>query len=97
MNDIRETIYEHDSTRKDTFTVTASERWSESMIKRLKQRYPEDVEITAENKDGSIVAHIPLAWMRIVPKRQSNLSEEAKNAFAERMRNSRNNGSTDTY
>lgn len=94
MGELHETIYEHDSTRKDSFTVSASERWSISMIKRLKQKYPDDVIITAENADGSTVAHVPLEWMRIVPKRQVSMSEESKAAFAERMKESRNNGTT---
>ena len=95
MNDIHETVYEHDSTRKDAFTVSASERWSINMIKRLKQRFPDEIEITAENADGSIVAHIPLAWMRIVPKRHTNLTDEKKTEFAARMSDYRNNGSTE--
>lgn len=97
MNELHETIYEHDSARKDSFTVSASERWGISMIKRLNRKYPDDVIIIEENADGSIVAHVPLEWMRIVPKRQVSLSEESKAAFTERMKESRNIGSTEAY
>ena len=90
-----ETVYEHCGKRSD-FTVTAAERWSIAMIKRLKAKYPDQVEICCENQDGSVVAHIPFEWMRIVPKKQVNMSEERKAELSERMRNMRsastNNG-----
>lgn len=84
MREIQETVYEHSSDR-DTFTVTAAERWSRAMVRRLKERFPEEVEITYENRDGSIVAHIPLSWMRIVPKRRDTQTPEQKQAVAARM------------
>ena len=36
----------------------------------------EDVEIVAQNKDGSIFAHIPVNWVKISPPKE--LSEETK-------------------
>lgn len=83
-----ETIYEHIG-GNDTFTVTAAERWSVGMIRRLAEKHPGDVVITAENADGSIVAHIPVAWMRIVPKRTVELTDEQRQERAERMRRAR--------
>ena len=93
MTDFTETVYEHVSGNK-TFTVTAAERWSKTMIKRLKERYPDEVEITAENNDGSLVAHIPTDWMRIVPKRHVTMSDEQKKELTERLIAARNNSST---
>lgn len=80
-----ETVYEHVRGR-NTFTVTAAEQWSIGMINRLKEKCPDEVEITCVNPDKSLVAHIPSDWMRIVPKRK--FSEErleqmkGKNPFA---------------
>lgn len=88
MREIQETVYEHSSER-DTFTVTAAERWSRAMVLRLKERFPEEVEITYENRDGSLVAHMPLSWMRIVPKRRGTQTPEQKRAAAERLARSR--------
>lgn len=84
MHELNETIYEHERGR-DTFTVTAAERASIAMIRRLKARYPADVEITHTNSDGSLVAHLPYAWMRIVPKRKDTQTPEQKEQAAKRM------------
>jgi len=70
IQDVKETVYEHIS-GSDTVTITAAERWSITMIKNLKKRFPEQVEIICENADGSLLAHIPLDWMRIVPKKKT--------------------------
>lgn len=80
-----ETVYEHVRGR-NTFTVTAAEQWSIGMINRLKEKCPDEVEITCVNPDKSLVAHIPSDWMRIVHKKR--ISEEqregmrARNPFA---------------
>lgn len=70
IQDVKETVYEHIS-GSDTVTVTAAERWSITMIKNLKKRCPEQVEIICENADGSLLARIPFDWMRIVPKKKT--------------------------
>lgn len=51
------------------FTMTAAEVWSIAMVKRLKAKYPAEVEIRHSNPDGSMVARMPFEWMRVVPKR----------------------------
>ena len=84
-DEIHETVYEHMS-GNPTFTVTAEERWSCGMIRRLSEKYPEEVKIIAQNQDGSILAHLPFEWMRIVPKRKLGpLSEERRLANVERL------------
>jgi len=80
-----ETVYEHCSGDK-TFTVTAAERWSIAMCKKLKEKYPDEVDIDYVNKDGSMVVHFPASWMKIKPKRTQNLSEEQRAATYERLR-----------
>lgn len=85
---MKETIYEH-ADGNDTFTVTAAERWSVGMIRRLAEKHPGEVDITAENEDGSIVAHVPASWMRIIPKRSVELTDEQREERAERMRKAR--------
>ena len=37
------------------FTITAAETWSIAMVKRLKAKYPEEVEIRITNPDGSAI------------------------------------------
>ena len=64
-----ETVFEH-IRGNDTFTVTAAEPWSVGMIRRLQAKHPDQVEIICTNQDGSLLAHLPFEWMRIVPKRE---------------------------
>ena len=70
MRELLETAYTHDADC-DYFTVSACERWSITMVKRLKRERPDEVKIVKENADGTLMAHIPFEWMRIVPKRNT--------------------------
>ena len=84
MGELLETTYEH-LKGGSTFTITAAEQWSIGMVRRLKEKYPEQVEIACINKDGSILARMPFDWMRIVPKRQDTRSPEKRMVATERM------------
>lgn len=64
-----ETVFEH-IRGNDTFTVTAAEPWSVGMIRRLQAKHPDQVKIVCTNQDGSLLAHLPFEWMRIVPKKR---------------------------
>lgn len=64
-------------------TVSFSQGKYISRIKKLKEKYPDEVEIVAENSDGSLYAHIPTKWIKINPPQQ--ISEERKIELAERM------------
>lgn len=57
-------------------TLTLSQRRTISRVKRLAEKYPDKCQILAENKDGSIYAHIPVSWVRINPERE--LTEEER-------------------
>lgn len=65
-------------------TVTFSQRKFKTKIRKLEESHPEECQIVAENKDGSICAHIPVSWVHIYPERK--LSEEQKEKASERMR-----------
>lgn len=85
MSELTETNYEHIK-GGETFTVTAAEQWSIAMVRRLKEKYPDQVEIAYVNKDGSLLARMPFDWMRIVPKRRDTLTDERRAELSERMR-----------
>lgn len=85
MEIVHETVYEH-TEGSEIFTVTAIEKWSINMIRKLKVKFPDDVDIRHENNDGSIVVRLPSEWMRIVPKRHDNMSENARQLRRERMK-----------
>lgn len=64
-------------------TLTLSQRRTISRVKKLAAQYPEQCQVVAENKDGSICAHIPVSWVKISPPRE--LSEEQRQQIAERL------------
>lgn len=68
-------------------TVTLCQPRYITRIRELAEKYPEECQITHENKDGSILAHIPTAWVKINPPMQ--LNDEQRERLAERMRNVR--------
>lgn len=52
-------------TEYDTATVSFHKKKYINRILRLKERYPDEVEIVAENKDGTLCARIPYKWVKI--------------------------------
>lgn len=44
---------------------------------------PEDVQVVAENDDGSFVFHVPVSYIKFNPPKK--LTEEQKTALAERF------------
>lgn len=56
-----------------------------SKLIKYAEEYPDEVNYI-ENKDGSVVGHVPSSWIKIRPKK--NLSEEQKDAIRERFNKS---------
>ena len=69
-----------------TATISFSQGRYISKIKRLAERFPDKVQIVAENPDGSIVAHIPVSAVHI-SIRTKNITEEQRQAARERFIN----------
>lgn len=67
---------------QDRVTVSLSQGRYINKIKALSAKC-DDVEIVAENEDGSICAHLPLKYIKITPPRQ--MSEEQKEAARARL------------
>ena len=67
-----------------TATVTFSQGRYISKIKKLAESHPEECKILVENKDGSIVARVPVSWIKINPGR--NISEEEREERAKRAK-----------
>lgn len=65
-------------------TLSLSQRRTITRIKELAEKYPDKCEILAENKDGSLYAHIPVEWVRINPG--MNLTDEQKAERAKRLK-----------
>ena len=82
MDNVRENAIEFLRDSK-TATVTFSQPRYITRIKELAKEHPEECKIKAVNPDGSIVARIPVKWVKITPPRE--LSEETRQAAAARM------------
>ena len=52
---------------------------------RYAKERPEDVQLMAENEDGSAFFHVPANWIKCNPPRQ--VSEEQKEAARQRFQN----------
>ena len=76
-------------------TVTFCQGKYITKIRKLAEKFPEECQITHENKDGSIVAHIPTKWIKI-NNPQRVMTEDEKRLAMERVRNSKRNKAKDT-
>ena len=75
-------------------TLSFSQGRYKSAIRKLAEKHPEDCRIIADNEDGSICAHVPVAWIRISPPRQ--YTEEQRQQMGERLRQNRSETSPAT-
>lgn len=66
MNRCAENVIEF-SENQGMATVTFSQGRYKGLIRKLAAEYPGECEILAENRDESLCAHIPAAWIRISP------------------------------
>lgn len=66
-------------------TVTFSQGRYISRIKKLAEKYPDDVKVL-ENADGTILAYIPVKAIHISIVHRTEMSDERKKAASERMK-----------
>lgn len=87
MTDFKETCVGYIDVDKHATFCSAEKKWI-NKINKLKERYPDDVEIiaTPDDNDGIILVHIPKSWLKINPPKKMNLTDEQKAERAERMR-----------
>ena len=74
-------------TDSKTAVMQFSQGRFKTRIRKLAEKYSEECAILAENKDGTLLAHIPVEWVKIIPPRQ--LSEEQRKEIAERFSRTR--------
>ena len=89
MADLRENAIEWIN-GQERVTVTLSQGRYISKVKRLAEKFPEEVEIVKINEDGTILAHIPLSYIKI-NRASRNLTEEEREELSERARNNFHN------
>ena len=91
MDDFKENVIEFVKDGKQA-TVSFTQGRYITRIKELAEKRPDECQITATNKDGSIVAHIPTSWIKINPTKE--LTDEQRAALSERARNNFHNSTT---
>ncbi len=64
-------------------TVSFSQGRYKSRIKKLAKERPEECQIVAVNKDGSMCAHILVAWVKVSPPKQ--YTDEQRRRMSERL------------
>lgn len=64
-------------------TVTFSQGRFKSRIRKLAAEHPEECQIVKENKDGSLLAYIPVSWIKISPVKE--VSEEHRERARQNM------------
>lgn len=67
----------------DRATLSFSQRRTINRIERLAKSHPTECEVIARNSDGSICAHVPVNWIKIIPARK--LSDEQKKELSLRL------------
>lgn len=65
-------------------TLTLSQRRYTTKIEKLAKERPDECIIEARNKDGSIVAVVPVSWIKVSPPKQ--MSEEQRMSATEHLR-----------
>ena len=79
----RENCIEWENNQHKITVSFCQEKWI-NKVKKLKENYPDDVEIIAENEDGSICAKLPAKFLKLSPPKK--VSEEQRQAASERFR-----------
>ena len=90
QNEIRETVYNQIAGSKIGTLFTAERKWI-NRIYFLQKKCPEQVQIVAKNKDGSILAHIPVSFFKLSPPRCLDITDEQRDARKEHCKLMRDN------
>ena len=72
-------------TNSKYMTVSFSQKRFITKVRELAKKFPEEVKITAENEDGSIVAHMPVSALHLSIIRK-NITDEQRQAAIERLK-----------
>lgn len=70
---------------EDVIAVTLHQKRFVNQVRNL-EKQDKNVEILAQNSDGSIFAHLPISYLKLRRNRTVNQTAEEKSEWAERMR-----------
>ena len=75
-----------------TATVTFPKGRFSTKVTKLAEQYSDEVQICHVNKDGSIVAHIPVKYIRLQRPSQRVCTEKERQMLRERLKTNRAKG-----
>jgi len=73
-------------------TITTYHKSFIRKLRAISEENPSEVEIIAENEDGSICAHASINCIGISPKRKYNISDERRQELRQRFEKIRRHG-----
>lgn len=80
MNDtgncMNENVIEYFKGGKFATITAANSTKLNNRIRKYAESHPDECQIISDNADGSLLAHVPVSWIKVSPKRV--VSEEAK-------------------
>jgi len=91
MADFKENVIEWLTGDKQV-TVTLTQQKHISKVRKLAEKFPDEVKIDYVNKDNSIVAHLPLRAIKINLTAKREYTEEELEVMRERMLKIRESG-----
>jgi len=74
------------ASREAGYFSTDEKKWINKIL-RLKEKFPDAVEILAEpdNNDGCLYCKIPTEWFRLQPKKTCNMTDEQRAELVARL------------
>jgi hypothetical protein len=81
--DIKETSVEYLACDQHATFYSSEAKWIRKMHE-LQSEYPEEVTITHQSQDY-ILVHIPKTWLKIKPPRKMTLTDDQRQAAAQRL------------
>ena len=75
-NSMNENVIEFLKGQKVATVTAANSTRLNNRIRKFAESHPDECQIVCDNTDGSILAHIPVSWIKVSPKRV--VSEEAR-------------------
>ena len=92
MAEFNETVIDHVGTifkSDDWCGVSTGEVSVKNTLKRLAEKYPDEVECIAENSDGSVYYHVPWDWVAIRKPKQMHFTDEQIEQYRKTMKEKR--------
>ena len=77
-------------------TVTFSQRRFVTKVKKMAEKYPDQVKIVCENEDGSIIAHMPVKALHLYLTKGRKFTEEEREKMKDRMIKYHNKGNEES-